>query len=181
MNDELTFQKEEKEPFVFMKANEAATVAFGRSLRGYNADEVDDFLDDVAESLHRYAELVAEKNAEIEHLRTRLSEYDAVRESLEETVRLTREDANRAVENVNQQAGEFLEGARNQANTILAEAQRQADAALEAARENAMRIMHQTDNLRSQRDALLAQCRLMAGEFETAIKNLEATLSEKRS
>lgn len=171
----LTFDpsQDQVEEAPLLKANDAATVAFGRSLRGYNADEVDDFLDDVADSLHRYAEMLAEAKEEIAALKGRLCEYEAVRESLEDTVRVTKEETARAVEQVNAQAGDFLEQAKAHAEMIVSEARQNAEAQMTAARENALRLMNQTEDLRNRRSVLLAQCRKLADDFNDALSAIE--------
>lgn len=173
MNDQDSFVS--SEPLAqeeLMRANEAATVAFSRSLRGYNPDEVDDFLDDVAESLQRYAELLLEKDQTIAQLKEKLSDYDDVRESLEEALRVTREESGRAVEQANLQSSSLMDDARRQAETLLADAQNQAAATLAAARENAVKLVNQTEELRRRRDAFWVQSRQLVADYTEALARL---------
>lgn len=162
-----------------MKANEAATVAFGRQLRGYDVDEVDDFLDDVAESLHRYAELLQEKNLEIDSLRAKLTEYDSMRETLEETLSMTQEQAGRTLHDVKDQAEAMLQQAHREANMVIDDARERAAKAMAAAQENAIKMVHQAETLREQRKVLLDDADKLSRKFAEMLAQIREEMEQE--
>jgi cell division initiation protein len=67
--------------------------SFKRSLQGYDRTEVDQFLDEVIESLEDEAQARAALEAEIHDLRERISHFKAMEESLQSTLLLAQRTA----------------------------------------------------------------------------------------
>ncbi|MDP9017425.1 MAG: DivIVA domain-containing protein, partial [Candidatus Eremiobacteraeota bacterium] len=61
---------------------------FKKALQGYDRSEVDQFLDDVIETLEDDAQAIAALQAEIADLRERISHFKSMEESLQNTLLL---------------------------------------------------------------------------------------------
>lgn len=100
---------------------------FKHSLRGYNADEVDDFLDAAADALEETRSENARMSEELRGLRERLEQF----EKLEESIRATLSHAERSAEDLREsarrEAGVIEQEAVEQSNRTLAEAARKAE------------------------------------------------------
>jgi cell division initiation protein len=89
--------------------------SFKKSLQGYDRAEVDQFLDEVIESLEDEAQARAALEAEIADLRERISHFKAMEESLQNTLILAQRTADEVKAAAHQKADLVLEEARVQA------------------------------------------------------------------
>ncbi len=129
---------------------------FRRVLRGYDPDEVDAFLEMVADE---YEELIREKNGladEVLKLRTQLRDYQEVERSLKETLLAAQ-----------QTVAESKETSRREAELIIREAQVKADEILEEARKQLAELKNEIVTLRSQKESLARRLRhLLESQLE---------------
>ncbi|MBA2442971.1 MAG: DivIVA domain-containing protein, partial [Rubrobacter sp.] len=121
---------------------------FKNSLRGYNADEVDDFLDAVADALEDARSQNARMTDELRGLRERLDQF----EKLEESIRATLSHAERSAE-------DLRESARREAGVIEQEAEERANKTLADAAKKAEKVEQSFEALRRARQLFVADFR----------------------
>jgi len=96
---------------------------FGRSFRGYNEEEVDNFLDRIAKD---YEDLLNENvklKEEIERLQSRLEEYSKMDETLRSALVNAQQSASNIRENVQKEAQVMIENAKIEAEKIKQKAE----------------------------------------------------------
>jgi DivIVA domain-containing protein len=124
---------------------------FGKAMRGYQPERVEQFREQVAE--------------ELERLTRQLQELEAKAKGFHEQLRAFRERdkaLNEALVSAQQLRTEIREGAEREAQLIVREAQAAGDKELEAKRTEVRRLEQHLDELERSRRAHLAQIRLMA-------------------
>ncbi len=96
-------------------------ITFTQSFRGYNTDEVDDFLDDI------YDEAV-KNNKEIEELKKRITEVEsgALAAPLEQDGGASQEEAYAIIANAQQEADKLIDAARKKAHALIESAEKMA-------------------------------------------------------
>ena len=110
---------------------------FSRSFRGYNEEEVDDFLDKIVKD---YEELINENNKlneEIERMKERLKEYSEIEETLRSALLNAQKSAEEMKKNVENEAKMIIEKAKMEAEMIKQQASQKGD-----------EIKNEIDNLR---------------------------------
>src|SRR5579875_719292 len=114
--------------------------SFKKSLQGYDRAEVDQFLDDLIESLEDEAQEKAALEAEMADLRERISHFKAMEESLQNTLILAQRTADEVKAAAHKEADLIKEQARIAAEREIAtftesaaEARREHQRAIEAA------------------------------------------------
>ena len=123
---------------------------FGRALRGYNAEKVEQFRDQVAEELERLGRV----NADL----------DTKARSFHEQLRAFRERdkaLNEALVSAQQLRAETREQAEREAQLLLKEAQAEGERMIEAARAEVRRMEAELDSLDRSRRTYLAQMRTL--------------------
>ena len=113
---------------------------FKKALQGYDRAEVDQFLDEVIETLEDDAQHMAALQAEINDLRERISHFKAMEESLQNTLVLAQRTADEVKASAHKEADLIKEQARIAAEREIAtftesaaEARREHQRAIEAA------------------------------------------------
>lgn len=129
---------------------------FGTALRGYDLDEVDDFLDEVVTTFRDYETRLAEASRRIATLEAEVAEKGDVEGSI---------------------ARVFL-AAQRSADSLLAEAQTESERILEEARLDAERVVAEAE---SRASTLSATRSAEADRVHGEIDALRASLSELRS
>jgi cell division initiation protein len=110
---------------------------FSRSFRGYNEEEVDDFLDKIVRD---YEELISENvrlNEEIEKMKDKLKEFSKIEETLRE-----------ALLNAQKSAEDMKERVENEARTIIEKAEMEAEVIKQKAFQKNDEVKNEIDNLR---------------------------------
>jgi cell division initiation protein len=132
---------------------------FEKSMRGYNIDEVQAFLDKVASELE---ELINENEAldqEVENLNNKVSEFQKIEKNLQDTLIKAQENTTKT-----------LESARNQTSLLIKEAENKASQIIENANNSADQIRNAVMNLREEKNLIIARLK--------AIVNTQANLLE---
>jgi cell division initiation protein len=155
-------------------------VEFNSSLRGYNTDEVDEFLEQVADGVDR---LQAEAKAAIEradnaertaHDRTGGFDDD---DSIRRTLVLAQRTADLAIREAQEEAGQILDRARGEAETLVTEARESSERITSDAErrlhEDVTRLASSRDALRTEVDTLVS---LLGAERERLTETLGAAL-----
>jgi DivIVA domain-containing protein len=123
---------------------------FGKALRGYDPERVNQFRDQVAEELERLSRINQELEARARGFHEQLKAFRDRDKAL-----------NDALVTAQQLRGDIREQADREAQLILREARAESDRIMEGARSESRRIEDQLASLERSRRAFLAQLRLM--------------------
>lgn len=134
---------------------------FNRSVRGYDKDEVQAYLDKLADEVESLLKENESLKRELEQANSRLVEFRRIEKSLQETLLKAQESSSKSIESTKKQTGLMIKEAEIKASQIL-----------EKARENANSIRNSVINLREERDLIVAKLR--------AIINSQANLLEMK-
>ena len=125
---------------------EIRELEFKQGALGFNKEQVNQFLDEVADEMETLTRELNDIHQENKEARLALQTYSNVEESLKETLNQAKETST-----------EVLKNARNEADTILRKAQTEKDALLFSAKENLAEVQAEVRNLRNDKDAMLAK------------------------
>ncbi len=101
--------------------------SFKKSIRGYDAAEVDEFLDNVAEALQSYAQRNKELERDMTAKEERLAEYDKMKNVLNEALILAQKSADDRVKSAREAAAKIISDAEAKAEEICSDAAQEAD------------------------------------------------------
>jgi len=110
---------------------------FSRSFRGYNEEEVDDFLDKIVKD---YEELINENirlNDEVEKMNEKLKEFSEIEENLRSALLNAQKSAEEVKGKIEEEAKKIIKGADNEAELIKQRALQKED-----------EVKNEIDNLR---------------------------------
>ncbi|EPZ51525.1 DivIVA domain-containing protein [Alicyclobacillus acidoterrestris] len=152
---------------------------FNRSFRGYNEDEVDDFLERVIQDYEGLIRQNKQLEEEINRLNEKLAHYDSLENSLSKSILVAQETA------------EELKGnARKEAQLIIREAEKNADKIVSEALNKARKIALDMEEMQKQaavfrarfRSLVQSQLEMMeSGDWESFDRELarrEAAIAE---
>ena len=129
---------------------------FGKGFGGYNREEVETFLEMVAETFERLNEANASLQNKVRELEASVDKYQQLEQTLQDTLVMAQKIADEATEN-----------ARKEAQVIVKDAELKADRALEEAHQGVNKIKQETLTLRGERDAFIARIKgLCHGQLE---------------
>lgn len=94
---------------------------FKRSMRGYSEEEVDIFLDEVADDFELIFKENIELQDEIHRLKEKVAQYDSLRDTLQKTLVSAQQQADATQANARKEAELILKDAEIKARSILAE------------------------------------------------------------
>jgi DivIVA domain-containing protein len=154
-------------------------VEFNSSLRGYNTDEVDEFLEQVAAAVERLqaeARAANERSDEAERGsrdKTGIEDDDSIRRTLV----LAQRTADLAIKEAHEEASEIVDRARVEAQTLVNDARDSAERMTSDAerrlREEVGRLTAKRDELRTEADTLVS---LLTAERDRLTETLGAAL-----
>lgn len=122
---------------------------FATKFRGYDAEEVDEFLDIVTRDYEDLVRKNHEQESEIKSLKDRLSVFDEMKESLSQSVILAQDTADKVKHASEEQASNVLKQAEYDAQTLLNEAKEKANVILRSATDNAKKVAVETEELKN--------------------------------
>jgi cell division initiation protein len=125
--------------------------SFKKALQGYDRAEVDQFLDEIIETLEDDAQHIAALQAEINDLKERISHFKAMEESLQNTLVLAQRTADEVKASAHKEADLIKEQARIAAEREIGSF---TEAASEARREH-QRAIEATEKAKSELRSLL--------------------------
>jgi DivIVA domain len=96
--------------------------SFKRALRGYDPEEVDEFLDKIAENLQGYVEKIRDLERKLETSDEQIQECRELRHSLNEAILFAQQSAEEKIKSATQQAELTLKEARVKADAVVEEA-----------------------------------------------------------
>ena len=123
--------------------------AFSTKFRGYDIDEVEEFLDII---VNDYEELIREnheKEAKIRNLEERLIYFDEMKDSLSQSVLIAQDTAERVKQAAQERSGNIVQQAEQDAQRWLDRAKYKANDILRQATDNAKRVAVETEELKN--------------------------------
>jgi cell division initiation protein len=140
---------------------------FNKSLRGYDTEEVQAFLEKLADEFDELQQENDSIKEELENANIHLVEFRRIEKNLQDTLLKAQESSSKAIDSAKKQTGLMVKEAEIKANQIL-----------EKARENANEIRDSVIKLREERDLLLSKLKAMidsqAHLFEVKVKDAGA-------
>ena len=123
--------------------------AFSTKFRGYDIDEVEEFLDII---VNDYEELIREnheKEAKIRNLEERLIYFDEMKDSLSQSLLIAQDTAERVKQAAQERSGNIVQQAEQDAQRLLDRAKYKANDILRQATDNAKRVAVETEELKN--------------------------------
>ena len=122
---------------------------FSTKFRGFNPEEVDEFLDIVVRDYETLVRSNHEKEQHIKNLEERLSYFDEIKESLSQSVLIAQDTAERVKQAANERSQNILKQAEQDAQRLLDEAKYKANEILRQATDNAKKVAVETEELKN--------------------------------
>ena len=101
--------------------------SFKKSMRGYDPAEVDEFLDNVAETLQTYAQRTKDLERDLHAKEESLGEYEKMKDILHEALLMAQKSADEKVRSAQEQASKIISEAKEKADMICKDAAQEAD------------------------------------------------------
>ncbi len=147
-----------------LTARDIESKFFSRGMRGYSVNEVDEFLDRVAEDIQEYALRCVDLERSLARVEEQIKEYVNLKDTLQETLLMAQKSAEAKEEAAARQAESLIAEARIRAEQILQEAA----SVREAERREILRLKHMKQEFRAEFRALLSRFASLAeGDDET--------------
>ena len=158
---------------------------FSTKMRGYNQDDVDDFLDQVT----RDYEDALQKNRELEkslkHAEEKLQYFNELKDALNQSIIVAQDTADKVKSSANKESEMIITSADNQAKETLVEAERKSEAI-----ERARQLAGETEDLKKktrvfhQRLSLMLETQLeqvKSEEWEEILKPFSSYVGDKHT
>ncbi|MBM7642620.1 DivIVA domain-containing protein [Streptococcus loxodontisalivarius] len=123
---------------------------FGSKFRGYNIEEVDEFLDIVVADYEALTRANKEQEARIKTLEEKIAYFDEMKESLSQSVILAQETAEKVKTSATDESTNILNKANYDAAHLIEEAKAKANEILRDATDEAKRVAVETEDLKRQ-------------------------------
>ena len=122
---------------------------FSTKFRGFNPEEVDEFLDIVVRDYETLVRSNHEKEKHIKNLEERLSYFDEIKDSLSQSVLIAQDTAERVKQAANERSQNIIKQAEQDAQRLLDEAKYKANEILRQATDNAKKVAVETEELKN--------------------------------
>ncbi len=119
---------------------------FEKSMRGYNVDEVQTFLDKISSEMEELIDQNEQLENEVEILSKQLEEFQKIEQKLQDTIIKTQETS-----------AEALESAKKQSSVIIKEAEIKASQIIKNAEDITAEMRNAVINLREEKDTIIAR------------------------
>lgn len=114
---------------------------FERKFKGYNPDEVDDFLDEIMKDYELLIDRNRELEKEVKHAEEKLEYFNELKESLNKSILVAQDAADRVKDSAEKEAGVIIASANQEAEDILVKSQETAKNTVTQAEEKAREIL----------------------------------------
>ena len=149
---------------------------FSKKMRGYDPDEVQNFLESLAEELDKLNLENESLKSEVQSLTDQVNEFKKIEKNLQDTLLKAQENSTKS-----------MEATKKQTSLMIKEAELKASQIIEKARESTNDIRNAVINLREEKDLILAKLKAIvssqanllelkverAGDEKTAEKKIE--------
>lgn len=145
-----------------LRVVDVESVVFSRGLRGYNPDEVDEFLDHVADTLQHYAELRAADQMKIRELERASQENDELKATLQNALDMAKRTSE-----------DFLASSHKESEAVLAQAKAKAEAMLAEAVAQKAQLLGEIDDLKRAREHFVADAKAAVLRYNMLLDGLQ--------
>lgn len=172
--------------------------SFGTKMRGYNQDEVDDFLDIIVRDYEDIQTANRELEKQLKLSTEKLDYFDDLKNTLNQSIIVAQDTADKVKEaasteydtliaNAQQQSEEMLANAKAQSAKILAESNKKASEIIETAIQDAKALAIETDDLKKdtkvfhQRLAIMIESQLQqlkSPEWDSLLRPFSSTIPD---
>lgn len=132
-----------------LTALELKDKTFSTRFRGYDAEEVDEFLDIVTVDYEELVRKNHDQEVEIKVLKERLAYFDELKESLSQSVIIAQDTAKKVKLSADEQAANITRQAEYDSQTLLDEAKDKANEILRLATDNAKKVAVEAEELKN--------------------------------
>ena len=122
---------------------------FGTRFRGFDPEEVDEFLDIVVRDYEDLVRSNHDKDLHIKSLEERLSYFDEMKDSLSQSVLIAQDTAERVKQTAHDRSNNIIHQAEQDAHRLLEEAKYKANEILRQATDNAKKVAVETEELKN--------------------------------
>ncbi|MFC3927862.1 DivIVA domain-containing protein [Streptococcus caprae] len=133
-----------------LTALEIKDKTFNKKFRGYDVEEVNEFIDIVVNDYENLVRLNKQQDSRIKDLEDRLAYYDNMKESLTQSVILAQETAEKVKNSAQDESTNIVNKANYDANHLIEEAKAKANQILRDATDNAKQVAVETEDLKRQ-------------------------------
>ncbi|GAA0494236.1 DivIVA domain-containing protein [Alkalibacterium sp. m-11] len=134
---------------------------FPVKMRGYDQDEVNDYLDQIIKDYEMLLKQKKETEKKLSFAEEKLANYDQMHDSLNKSILVAQDAADRLKQNAEKEAEMITKEAETQASNVKHEAENHADELLKDAVNKARRIEQETEELRKQSRIFRQRLQLM--------------------
>ncbi|MGI6024542.1 DivIVA domain-containing protein [Pediococcus parvulus] len=121
---------------------------FSNKMRGYNPNEVDEFLQQVAIEYRRALDKISSLQKEVENAETKIEYFDDMKEALNKSILVAQDAADKVKSSSKREAELTAEEAQKQADGMVQKARVSAEAVIDEQAEKAKRLILATNELR---------------------------------
>lgn len=150
-----------------MKVVDVESVVFSRGLRGYDPDEVDEFLDRLADTLQKYAELHATDQMRIRELERAVQNNEELKGSLQ-----------RAMDMAKKTSEDFMASAHKECEAVLSGAKAKSEALLAEAASQKAQLLNEIEDLRRAKEHFIADARASVLRYNMLLDSLQEKKSQ---
>jgi len=122
---------------------------FSTRFRGFDPEEVDEFLDIVVRDYEDLVRSNHDKDLHIKNLEERLSYFDEMKDSLSQSVLIAQDTAERVKQTAHDRSNNIIHQAEQAAHRLLEEAKYKANEILRQAADNAKKVAVETEELKN--------------------------------
>ena len=122
---------------------------FSTRFRGFDPEEVDEFLDIVVRDYEDLVRSNHDKDLHIKNLEERLSYFDEMKDSLSQSVLIAQDTAERVKQTAHDRSNNIIHQAEQDAHRLLEEAKYKANEILRHATDNAKKVAVETEELKN--------------------------------
>ncbi|MBP5211650.1 MAG: DivIVA domain-containing protein [Pyramidobacter sp.] len=144
-----------------LKVVDIEGAVFSRVLRGYDPDEVDEFLDHVADTLQHHAEMRAADQMKIRELENSIRENDELKASLQNALTMAKRTSE-----------DFLASSHKESEAVLAQAKARAEAILADAVSQKAQLLSEIEGLKRARDHFVADAKAAVLRYNMLLDGL---------
>jgi cell division initiation protein len=146
---------------------------FGNKFRGYDPDQVDDFLDSVADEFESVYSRNSRMQEEISNLRERLQQFEELEGAIRAALVQAEQAAKDLRESANREANQLRENARQEADLILREARERSHHMMADSSARVERVQESYEALQKAKQTFAADLRHLLKSYMAVMDNID--------
>jgi len=139
---------------------------------GYKEEEVDSFLDQIADEFEKFIQENVDLKQQIEHSKKRLSEFEEMQTSLQSALLAATKSAEAVKEQAKQESEMMLSQARETAESITVSAREEADSEIRSAQEQARQTLLRAQSEKQKLEKSMAMLKDVKRGYIQSIRDL---------